>query len=114
MSGLTEKEQRHVRVALRFLRVRSGGAWAPVAKALHVEEDTISKIAHERRPVTERLAVRVARFVNVSIDELLAGTWLSARVCRHCGHPPDDFEDEETVVESDEGPALTVLDGGKS
>jgi hypothetical protein len=24
---------------------------------------------------------------------------LSARVCPHCGHPPDDFVDEETVVE---------------
>jgi hypothetical protein len=31
--------------------------------------------------------------------ELLAGQWLSAQVCSHCGHPPDDFVDEETVVE---------------
>jgi len=27
------------------------------------------------------------------------GQWLSARVCPHCGHPPNDFVDEETVVE---------------
>jgi hypothetical protein len=33
------------------------------------------------------------------MDELLAGQWLLARVCPHCGHPPEDFIDEETVVE---------------
>jgi hypothetical protein len=30
------------------------------------------------------------------MDALLAGQWLSSRVCPHCGHPPDDFVDEET------------------
>jgi hypothetical protein len=33
------------------------------------------------------------------MDELLARQWLSARVCPHCGHLPEDFDDEETVVE---------------
>jgi hypothetical protein len=32
-------------------------------------------------------------------SELLAGQWSSARVCPRCGHSPDDFVDEETVVE---------------
>ncbi|HEX2687870.1 MAG TPA: hypothetical protein VHN14_14685 [Kofleriaceae bacterium] len=45
------------------------------------------------------LALRVARLAGVPMDELLAGRWLSPRVCPHCGHPPDDFVDEETVVE---------------
>jgi hypothetical protein len=36
------------------------------------------------------------------VDDLLAGRHLSSRVCPHCGHPPDDFADEETVV-SDAG-----------
>jgi hypothetical protein len=35
----------------------------------------------------------------VSIDELLAGAPLSSRTCLHWGRPPDDFADEETVVE---------------
>jgi hypothetical protein len=35
----------------------------------------------------------------VSIDDLLAGALLSSRTCPHCGRPPDDFADEETVVE---------------
>ena len=98
VSDLTDREQRSVLTTLLFLRVRAGGAWEPVAKALHVEEDTIAKVAHGRRPVTARLAIRVARLVEVGVDDLLAGWHLSAHVCPHCGHPPDDFVDEETGV----------------
>jgi len=99
VSDLTDKEQRSVRTTLLFLRVRAGGAWEPVAKALHVEEDTIAKVAHGKRPVTARLALRVARVIEVSVDDLLAGRHMSSRVCPHCGHPPEDFIDEETVAE---------------
>ena len=114
MSDLTAKEQRSVRTTLLFLRVRAGGAWEPVAKALHVEEDTIAKVAHGKRPVTARLAIRVARLIDVGVDDLLAGTHMSSRVCQHCGHPPDDFVDEETVVSGQITPnRFTVLDGGK-
>jgi hypothetical protein len=90
------------------------GAWEPVARALHVEEDTIAKVARGKRPVTARLAIRVARLIEVGVDDLLAGRHLSSRVCQHCGHPPDDFADEETVV-TDRTPnsGLAVLDGGK-
>ena len=98
MSDLTDREQRAVRTTILFLRVRAGGAWEPVAKALHVEEDTIAKVAHGKRPVT-------ARLIEVGVDELLAGYHLSSRVCPHCGHPPDDFIDEETVV-TDQGDEL--------
>jgi transcriptional regulator with XRE-family HTH domain len=98
VSELTDREQRSVRTTLLFLRVRAGGAWEPVARALHVEEDTIAKVAHGRRPVTARLAIRVARLIEVGVDELLAGRHLSSRVCPHCGHLPEDFVDEETFV----------------
>jgi len=99
VSDLTDREQRSVRTTLLFLRVRAGGAWEPVAKALHVEEDTIAKVAHGRRPVTARLAIRVARLIKVGVDDLLAGRHMSSRGCPHCGHPPDDFVEEETIVE---------------
>jgi hypothetical protein len=88
---LTVKEQRAVRTALRFLRLRVG--------ALRYEWDSIQKVATGKRAVTPALALRVARFAGIPMDELLAGQWLSARVCPHCGHPPDDFVDEETAVE---------------
>ncbi len=98
MNDLTEKEQKAVRTALRFLRLRVG-AWGPLAKALRYEWDSIQKVATGKRAVTPALALRVARFAGIPMDELLAGQWLSARVCPHCGHPPDDFVDEETIVE---------------
>lgn len=50
--------------------------------------------------VTAGLAYSVARLTDVSIDDLLAGALLSPRTCPHCGHLPDDFVDEETVVEN--------------
>ena len=99
MSDLTDKEQRAVRTTLLFLRVRSGGVWAPVAKALNTKANNISKTVAGSLEVSASLAVRVARLLGVGIDELLAGAHMSSRVCRHCGHPPYDFEDEETVAE---------------
>ena len=98
MSDLSAKEQRAVRTALRFLRLRVG-AWAPLAKALRCEPDTIHKVAAGRRGVTPALALRVARLAGVPMEELLAGQWLSPRTCPHCGHPPDDFVDEDTRIE---------------
>jgi len=63
MNELTSKEQRAVRTTLLFLRERAGGAWAPVAKALHVEEDTIAKYSM-RRPHIDAWPAR-SKDVNV-------------------------------------------------
>ena len=98
MSDLTDREQRAVRVALRFLRFRAG-AWKGLAKALRYEEHSLQKAATGKRPISPTLALRAARLAGVGMDALLAGQWPSARVCRHCGHPPDDFADEDTVIE---------------
>jgi hypothetical protein len=97
VNDLTDKEQRAVRTALRFLRLRVG-AWGPLAKALRYEWDSIQKVATGKRAVTPALALRVERLAGVTMDELLAGQWLSSQVCPHCGHPPEDFVDEKTVV----------------
>ena len=84
MNDLTAKEQLAVRTALRFLRLRVG-AWGPLAKALRYEWDSIQKVATGKRAVTPALALRVARFAGIAMDELLAGQWLSPRVCPHLG-----------------------------
>jgi len=97
MSDLTDKEQRAVRLALKFLRVRTG-AYPALAKALRYNRQSLQKTAAGERPVTPALALRVARFAGVGMDDVLSGAWLSGRVCPHCGHPPDDFADEETTV----------------
>ena len=62
------------------------------------EWNSIQKVATGRRAVTPALALRVARLAGVPMDTLLAGEWLSPRVCPRCGHPPDDFVDEDTRV----------------
>ncbi len=86
MNDETTREQKAVRTALRFLRLRVG-AWGPLAKALRYEWDSIQKVATGRRTVTPALALRVARVAGIGMDELLAGQWLSPRVCPHCGAP---------------------------
>lgn len=55
MNDLTNKEQKAVRTALRFLRLRVG-AWGPLAKALRYEWDRIQKVAIGKRAVTSALA----------------------------------------------------------
>ena len=56
---LTDKEQRHVRTVLRFLRFKVGG-WQPLANALGVQADSISKVLRGSRDVTAKLAYSVA------------------------------------------------------
>ena len=107
---LTQKEQRHVRTVLRFLRLRVG-AWKPVADPLGVKTDSLEKVVNGRgRDVTARLAYSVARLIEVSIDDLLAGGFLSPKTCPHCGRvPDDDFAGEETVVEDQPREAVLKL-----
>lgn len=88
---LTMKEQRAVQGALNFLRVRCGG-WAAVSKVLHVKDTSLSKIA-KQGPVTPTLAFRVARFVQVGIDDLLAGKFPSPGTCPMCGHQREEDAD---------------------
>ena len=88
-----------MRTALRFMRFKVGG-WQPLADALGVKADSIGKVLRGARDVTAKLAYSVARLTDVSIDDLLSGALLSPRTCPHCGRPPDDFADEETVVEN--------------
>ena len=88
-----------MRTAIRFLRFKVGG-WQPLADALGLKVDSLVKVTNARgRDVTARLAYSVARLTDVGIDDLLAGALLSPRTCPHCGRPPSDFEDQETVVE---------------
>ena len=79
MSDLTADEQKNVRAAIRFLRVR-GGAWAQFAKAIHLSRQTLQ----DPRP-TPVVVFRMARFAGVEIDELLAGKYPPDGACPHCG-----------------------------
>lgn len=83
-SDLTAAEQQRVRVALRFLRVRFGG-WAPLAAALHVKTNNLSRTAHAGT-VTASLTFRLARLLTIGIDDLLLGAYPPAGSCPLCGN----------------------------
>lgn len=103
MSDLDEKEQKHVRVALRHLHRRTG-TWAATAEALRCAQETLKAVMRDRYPVSASLAFRVARLADVPIDDLLAGRFLPPGACPHCGHVPD-FSDEPTQVQGVPRPA---------
>lgn len=107
---LTNKEQQHVRVVLRFLHFKVGG-WGPLGEALGMEPDSITKVLRGTRDVTARLAYSIARLTDASIDDLLAGVLLPPGTCPHCGRGPNesDFVDEETVVEDKPRDAVLKL-----
>lgn len=114
MTDLDEKEQDHVRATLRYLHNQMGG-WTPMSKALGFTPATLKHAAYLRgRSVSASMALRVARLIDVSIDDLLAGRHRPG-ACSKCGHVPSyipaqisDFVDESTVAEEKPRPALDV------
>ena len=109
MSDLDEKEQNNVRATLAFLRGQMGTS-AAVAAALRFDRKTIAYVMGGRGPVSASMAFRVARLLDASVDDLLAGRYRPG-ACPKCGHmpsylPPSDFADESTMVE--DGPRLAI------
>lgn len=99
MSDLDQKEQEHVRSALRFLRRRLG-TWATVADALRSAPKTIDNVVNGYNNVSASLAIRVARLAGVMVDDLLVGKFLPPGACPNCGHVAvPDFADENTVID---------------
>lgn len=81
----TAKEVAHTRAALRFLRLRCG-SWSTLARALRYNNMTVSNVANGQKPVTATLAVRIAKFANVGVDDVLTGRFPAPGTCPHCGH----------------------------
>ncbi len=81
---LTIEEQKHVRNALIFLRVKLGGK--SLARLLHFDETTIVHVINEHRCVSASMAFRLARVVKVGIEDLLAGKWPEPGTCPQCGY----------------------------
>lgn len=100
MSDLDQKEQTHVRAALRFLN-RQLGTWAAVAESIRSTPGTLKKVMGGRDSISASMALRVARLLGVMMDDLLVGRFLPPGACQNCGHvPAADFKDESTVVEA--------------
>jgi hypothetical protein len=99
MSDLDNKEQQHVRAALRLLRNHLG-TWAIVGSGLNITGKSLEKVARCEKTVSASLAFRVARLLNVLVDDLLVGKFLQPGACPNCGHIiTSEFRDEHTVVD---------------
>jgi plasmid maintenance system antidote protein VapI len=81
----TAKEVTHVRAALRFLRLRCG-TWVTVAKALRMRHSTLMNVANGQKSVSAKLAVRIAKFAKVGVDDVLTGRFPAPGTCPYCGH----------------------------
>lgn len=108
MSDLDLKEQNNVRATMAYLRGQMGGTTA-TAKALRFTVQTVNRVLKGTDAVTASMAIRVARLLDASVDDLLAGRYRPG-ACPKCGHmpsylPPSDFADESTIVEDAPRPA---------
>lgn len=110
MSDLDNKEQDHVRATLNYLRFQMGGT-SQLAKVLRFDHRTVQKAMIGSREVCASMALRVARLLDTSIDDLLSGQYQPG-VCPKCGHKPkytpvyaSDFIDEQTIAEDAPRPA---------
>ena len=74
-----------VRVALRALRFQFG-TWERLSAALRYKADRAKKVSCGRDAVVPAMAFRVARLVDVGIDDLLAGRCQFPVACPTCGH----------------------------
>lgn len=79
---LTPQERACVKEALRFLLHRER-SWSAVAKLLGVETLAPKEAAKPRANPSAGIALRVARAVGVSIEDVLTGRWPG--VCPTCG-----------------------------
>lgn len=71
--------------AILCLRTKLDG-WTPVAKLLHVKEQSLINMRSGHRNVSVTLAFRVARVLGVGFDALIAETWMEPGMCPRCGY----------------------------
>jgi transcriptional regulator with XRE-family HTH domain len=110
MSDLDLKEQNNVRATLNYLRGQMGAG--ALAAALRFERQTVTYVMSGRGTVSASMAFRVARLLDASVDDLLAGRYRPG-ACPKCGHmpsylPQSDFADESTMVEAPRQPLTLV------
>ncbi len=85
--GLTREEQDHVRGAAQFLRRRMGG-WRELDKVLHLD----TRGFRSSKTITPTLAFRLARFLRIGMEDLLAGKFPAPNTCPYCGHVAGEVE----------------------
>lgn len=83
MTDLDNKEQDHVRAAMKFLQIQMGGI-SQLSIALRFEVRTVRYTMQGSREVCASMAIRVARLIDTAIDDLLSGEYKPG-ACAKCG-----------------------------
>lgn len=86
---LTLEQQEHVRVCLRSLRARFGN-WRNVERSLPVAHSVMVDAMSGRVEISVVIAFRVARVLDASIYDVIAGRALPDGTCRSCGKEPGE------------------------
>ena len=81
---LSLAEQENVRVCLRALRARFGN-WRNVERSLPLAHSARVETMSGRVEVGVIVAFRVARVLEASIYDVIAGRAIPADTCKHCG-----------------------------
>ena len=86
---LTPEEHANVRRVLGVLRVRLG-TLKSVAEELNASISAIRKASMVRSKPTAGLALRVARYVDVPMEDVLSGAYPKPGACPMCGRCSND------------------------
>lgn len=81
---LSRVEQQNVLDALRALRARFGN-WFTVERALPLGHSQRVEITSGRSEVSTTIAFRIAKLLDVSMHDVIAGSALPKPTCPHCG-----------------------------
>jgi len=81
---LSLDEQRHVLACLLALRARFGN-WLTVERALPISHSQRVEMTEGRSEVSTTIAFRLAKLLEVSLHDVIAGTALPKNTCPHCG-----------------------------
>lgn len=81
---LSLAEQENVRHCLQALRARFGD-WRAVERSLPLAHSLRVDMMLKRCEVSVTIAFRVAKVLDASIYDVIAGTALPAGTCTHCG-----------------------------
>lgn len=83
---LSFAEPAQVRSYLRMRRLRLGGNWLNVERALPISHTMLNDVMSERAEVRATIAFRVAKLLDTSLHHVLTGIALPPGTCKHCGH----------------------------
>jgi hypothetical protein len=84
--GLTDREAHRVAIALRNF-IRAMGSRECAAEALDTHPAYFTKLLLRQKKAGAAFALRLARYMGVPLEVLLAGKLTEASICPTCGAP---------------------------